>query len=141
MEEADLAMRYTPGDADALIALVNELDKLGRKSEADTFYARHVQRLRALCDQWPRSGQMHNQYAWVAAKCKRELDESLKHARRAVEIEPTNTASLDTLAEAHFQRGEVQQAIEVMNKCVELEPKEKHHAEQLERFNKALTGK
>jgi len=141
MEEADLAMRYTPGDADALIALVNELDKLGRKSEADAFYAKHAQRLLALCEEWPKSGQMHNQYAWVAAKCKRDLDRALGHARRAVEIEPTNTASLDTLAEAHFQRGEVQQAIEVMNKCVELEPKEKHHAEQLARFNKALTGK
>jgi hypothetical protein len=35
----------------------------------------------------------------------------------------------------------VQQAIEVMNKCVELEPKEKRHAEQLERFSKAMTGK
>jgi len=86
-------------------------------------------------------GQAHNQLAWAAAKCRRELDEALKHARRAVELEPDNTASLDTLAETHYQRGEYEKAIETINKCMELEPKDPHHAAQLERFAKALAGK
>jgi tetratricopeptide (TPR) repeat protein len=139
--EADLAMLYTPGDADALIAFVNELDRLGKKAEADDTYRRHVAPYQALCAAHPASGQAHNQLAWAAAKCRRDLDDALKHARRAVELEPDNTASLDTLAETHYQRGEYQKAIETINRCVELEPKEKRHAEQLERFGKALAGK
>ena len=138
--EADLAMRYSPSDADALIAFVNELDQLGKKPEADGLFRRHAAPYRALCEAHPDSAQAHNQLAWAAAKCKRELDDALAHARRAVELDPDSTACLDTLAETHFQRGEVQKAIEVMNRCVEMEPKDKRHQEQLARFNKALTG-
>ena len=140
VKEADLAMLYTPGDADALIAFVGELDKQGRKAEADDTYRRHTAPYRALCAAHPNSGQAHNQLAWAAAKSRRELDAALKHALRAVELDPEDAASLDTLAETHFQRGEYQKAIEAINRCIELEPKEKHHAEQLERFRKALAG-
>jgi tetratricopeptide (TPR) repeat protein len=138
--EAELSMLYSPSDADAVIAFVNELDRLGKKAEADELYRRHSAPYRALCEAHPNSGQAHNQLAWAQAKCRRDLDDALAHARRAVELEPTSTACLDTLAETHFQRGEVHKAIEVMNRCVELEPKEKRHQEQLERFNKALKG-
>ena len=138
--EADLAMRYSPSDADALIAFVNELDRLGKRAEADELYRRHAAPYRALCEAHPDSAQAHNQLAWAAAKCRRELDDALAHALRAVELDPASTACLDTLAETHFQRGEVQNAIEIMNRCVEMEPKEKRHQEQLARFNKALTG-
>ena len=113
----------------------------GRKPDADDLYRRHAASYREMCAAYPDSGQCHNQLAWAEAKCGRELDDALKHAQRAVDLEPDNTASLDTLAETHYQRGEYQKAIEAMNKCVELEPKEKHHAEQLERFSKALTGR
>jgi tetratricopeptide (TPR) repeat protein len=136
--EAELSMHYSPSDADAVIAFVNELDRLGKKAEADELYRRHTAPYRALCEGHPNSGQAHNQLAWAQAKCRRDLDDALAHARRAVELEPTSTACLDTLAETHFQRGEVQEAVEVMNRCVELEPKDKRHQEQLERFNAAL---
>ena len=139
--EADLAMLYVPSGTDALIAFVTELDKAGKKAEADALYRKHSAPYRALCEAHPGSGQAHNQLAWAAAKCRRDLDDALKHALRAVELEPKNTASLDTLAESYFQRGQVQLAIETMNKCVELEPNEKRHHEQLERFNKALTDR
>lgn len=138
--EADLAMRYAPGDADSVIAFVNELDKLGRKDDADELYRRYTAPYRAMCSAYPDSGQCHNQFAWAAAKSRRDLDDALAHARRAVELEPDNTASLDTLAEAHYQRGEYQLAIETINRCIEMEPKENRHAEQLERFAKSLRG-
>jgi Flp pilus assembly protein TadD len=136
--ETDLAMSYSPSDADSVIAFVNELDRLGKKPEADDVYRRHSAPYRALCESHPNSAQLHNQLAWAEAKCRRDLDDALAHARRAVELDPKSTACLDTLAETHFQRGEVQNAIEIMNRCIEMEPKDKHHQEQLERFNKAL---
>jgi len=138
--EADLAMNYSPSDADSLIAFVNELDRLGKKPEADALYHKHSAPYRALCQAHPDSAQSHNQLAWAQAKCRRELDDALVHANRAVELDPKSTACIDTLAETHFQRGEVQKAIELMNRCIEMEPKDKHHQEQLERFTKALRG-
>ena len=100
-------------------------------------YARVSERYAKLCETYPQSGPLHNLYAWAAAKCRRQLDAALAHARRAVELQPTNTASIDTLAEAHFQRGEFAEAIVAMARCAELEPNERRHKEQLERFRKA----
>jgi tetratricopeptide (TPR) repeat protein len=134
--EADLCLLYSPGETDALIDFVTELDRLGHKPEADALYARATAPYRQLCKEFPNSAQLHNQFAWAACKCRRDLDEALAHARRAAELEPTSTAILDTLAETHYQRGEVPSAIEAMNKCVELEPKVQRHREQLERFKK-----
>lgn len=133
--EADLAMLYSPSDTDSLIAIVEQLDGAGKKGEADALYRKHTAPYRAFCESHPNSAQAHNQFAWAAAKCRRELDDALKHAARAVELDPKSTACLDTLAETYFQRGEVQKAIETMNRCVELEPNVKRHHEQLERFN------
>lgn len=133
--EADLAMLYSPSDTDSVITIVEQLDGAGQKAEADALYRRHTAPFRAFCAAHPNSAQAHNQFAWAAAKCRRELDDALKHAARAVELDPKSTACLDTLAETYFQRGDVQKAIETMNRCVELEPNEKRHQEQLERFS------
>jgi hypothetical protein len=138
LREGEVAMRYSPSDSDSVIAVVGELDKLGKKAEADGFYQKHSAPYRALCAAHPNSAQAHNQLAWTQAKCRRELDDALAHARRAVELDGKNTACIDTLAETYFQRGEVHAAIEQMNKCVELEPNEKRHQQQLERFNRGL---
>ncbi len=137
IKQADACLGLSPGDADSLIEIVTALDSTGHKPEADALYGRAARRYAKLCESHPASGPLHNLYAWAAAKCRRELDAALTHARRAVELQPTNTASLDTLAEAHFQRGEFEQATNTMKKCAELEPDEPRHKEQLERFAKA----
>jgi tetratricopeptide (TPR) repeat protein len=138
LREGEVAMRYSPSDSDSIIAVVNELDRAGKKAEADGFYRKYAAPYRALCEAHPNSAQAHNQLAWTQAKSRRELDDALAHAKRAVELDPKNTACIDTLAETYFQRGEVQNAIEQMNRCAELEPNEKRHQQQLERFNRAL---
>jgi tetratricopeptide (TPR) repeat protein len=140
VREAEASLAMSPGDADCLIDVVSALDAAGHKDDADALYESGVARYRQLCEAYPKSGPLHNLYAWAAAKCRRELDAALAHAKRAVELQPTNTASLDTLAEAHFQRAEVADAISVMRRCVELEPDDARHKEQLQRFRSALAG-
>ena len=46
-----------------------------------------------------------NDLAWLCARCRRKPDEAVKHAERAVALDPERVSYLDTLAEAHFQNG------------------------------------
>jgi uncharacterized Ntn-hydrolase superfamily protein len=62
------------------------------------------------------------------------LDESLAAATLAVEIEPQNPEILDTLAEVHFRRGEVDQAIAAGERALARDPESTYLQEQLERF-------
>ena len=139
-EEAAACLAISPGDVDSLIEIVAALDAAGHAAEGDALYRRAAARYEELSRRYPQSGPLHNLCAWAAAKCKRDLDAALAHAKRAVELRPANTDWLDTLAETHFQRGEVQLAIVAMQRCAELEPDEPRHKEQLDRFQKAAAG-
>jgi Flp pilus assembly protein TadD len=138
--EAQSAMKDTPGDADTLIDLVLALEHAGHRQEADALYEPHVAGYEHLCEEFPRSGLAQNQVAWTQVRCHRDLDRAIVHARRAVELEPSNTASIDTLAEVCFARGEIQQAIDQMQKCAELEPNVTRHRDQIARFRATLAA-
>jgi tetratricopeptide (TPR) repeat protein len=138
MSEARTTMHQVPADADALIELVNALDKSGHRTEADKLYQDQTAIYRRLTSDYPKSGPAHNQLAWAQGMCHRELDDALKNAKRAVELEPTSTASLDTLAEVFFARGDAQDAAAQMQRCIELEPHVPRHRQQLARFSKGL---
>ena len=130
---ATKCVEQTPGDADAVIELANAFRDKGHQHEADAFFARATALYSQLCTDHPDSGPVHNLYAW-ALRTHREPKEAIAHARRAVELEPSNTASLDTLAEALFVDGQVKEAIATIQKCIDLEPDEPHHRAQMRRF-------
>src|SRR5262249_12874903 len=92
-----------------------------------------------LCGKYPGSAALHNSAAWMETRCGRRLDEALAHAKRGVDLEPTNCAIIDTLAETYFRRGDRAKAVEVMSKCIELEPKVQRHRIQIKRFMEAPT--
>jgi Tfp pilus assembly protein PilF len=139
LDEARLALRETPADADALIDLVKALDASGHRAEADALYASQTARYRKLIEAYPNSGPLHNQLAWAQGMCHRELEDALKNGQRAVELEPFSTASRDTLAEVLFARGDAKAASEQMQKCIDLEPNVPRHRQQLARFRAATT--
>lgn len=140
LKEAEACLAMSPADADSLIEIVAALDAAGHKEPADAIFRRTMSRYEALARRYPRSGTMHNLCAWTAAKCKRDLDAALANAKRAVEIQPANTDWLDTLAEAHFARGELAAAISVMQRCAELEPDDPDHKERIEQFRQAAAA-
>ncbi|HRX79309.1 MAG TPA: tetratricopeptide repeat protein, partial [Pirellulaceae bacterium] len=76
----------------------------------------------------------HNNAAWLAAKCKRRLDEALVHVNRAIELVPNEAQYIDTLGEVYFQQGKTDLAIDCAKQCVELEPNTSFYQEQLKRF-------
>jgi uncharacterized Ntn-hydrolase superfamily protein len=78
-----------------------------------------------------------NALAWYAATNDLHLDEALVAAQRAVAHEPKDSNILDTLAEVLFRRGEVDKAIEVMTRALELSPDDAYLQGQLARFRAA----
>jgi tetratricopeptide (TPR) repeat protein len=140
LKEADVSLAMSPGDADTLIDVVAALEAANHKAEADALYARVAGRYARLSSDHPQSGPLHNLCAWAAARCGRDLDAALAHAKAAVQIQPRNTAAIDTLAETHFRRHEYPQAIAAVEKCVELEGDDPSHKQKLERFRKSASS-
>jgi tetratricopeptide (TPR) repeat protein len=123
-----------PGHIDLCIDLVSELTKRGRKQEADELFARVYPVQDAVCKEFPQSAWAHNNVAWLAVRCKREFDLALEHARKGVELDPDNAGHIDTLAEVYFQRGDKDKAVELMKKCLEIQPKYEYFRKQLKRM-------
>ena len=89
-----------------MIQLVNDFQQHGRQKEADDLFNTTMAAYAKLAKVYPESGPLENLQAWLAGKCRRNLDDALKQALHATSLEPTNTASLDTLAEVYFQRAD-----------------------------------
>src|SRR5512138_3284457 len=75
-----------------------------------------------------------NGLAWTCATNDVYLDEALRAAERAVDLEPKNTGILDTLAEVHFRMGHADKAVEVESRALAMEPGNNYLTDQLRRF-------
>jgi hypothetical protein len=133
-KQIELALLVSPVNADLAIALVPELERRGRKKEADALFERCFGVLEKLCQDYPRCGWAHNSAAWLSACCRRNLDAALRHAQRAVELAPNNAGYLDTLAEVQFQRGDKEQAVALQKRVIELNPNRPYFRKQLRRL-------
>ena len=107
-------------------------------TEADALFETTYKISKSTVDRFPGRGQHHNNHAWLLSRCAKKLDEALVHAEKAVEMEPGNGAFLDTLAEAHFQRGDRELAVAASEEAVALLGGDTQVQRQLERFK---TGK
>ena len=134
IKEANPTLDTAPGNLELAISLVPDLQKIGKKNEADAIYQRVCRVQQKFCKDYPNSGYAHNIVASFMAICRRDLDLALKHAKRATELEPANTDYLDTLAEVHFRKGDRDAAIGSMKKCVELQPQRAYFRKQVDRF-------
>jgi predicted Zn-dependent protease len=136
-EAVALAQRYRellPNGLDAAIVLVPELDKQGRKKEADALFDATLQAQVKLVREQPRWAQGYNSVAWLSVCCRRDLDRALEHARKAIELAPDNAGYHDTLAEVHFQRGERDLALAEARRALKLAPQRSYLRKQLQRI-------
>ncbi|MEM7782407.1 MAG: hypothetical protein AAF623_03570, partial [Planctomycetota bacterium] len=68
--------------------------------------------------------------------CANRRTQSMKrHAEKAVRARPNNSSYLDTLAEINFLLGDRDQAIELIQKCIRIDPSKIHYRNQLKRFS------
>ena len=134
LKEAEICLAAMPGNSDLQTLLVPELEKRGRRSEADQLFNRCFEPHASLCKEYPNSAWAHNSLAWLCASTGRELDVALASAKQAVILEPGNAGYHDTLAEAYFQRGEKDQAVAAIRKAIALDGKRTYFANQLKRI-------
>lgn len=95
--EIELARSTLPGRIELAMELVPMLEAAGRRAEADELFARVYDVNDKVCTQFASAAGFHHDLAVLGAQCGRRLDESLKHAERAVALFPDNRAYLDTL--------------------------------------------
>lgn len=131
--EIQLCLKLSPGNVNLPIQLVADLERAGRKPEADELFGQVFAIHEKICQEYPRSASSRNTLAWLAACCRRQLEKAQEAGERAVQLAPDNAGFLDTLAEVHFQRGHKDKAVELMKRCLELEPKNDYFRNQLKR--------
>lgn len=136
MKEIETCLTTLPGDVEIPIQLTAALTKHGRKPDAEKIFDRVYDVYQQLCKDYPNSAWGHNSAAWMAACCRRNLDDALAHAEKATSLSPESAGYFDTLAEVQFQRGQTAKSIELMKKCLTMEPNNTYFQKQLARFQK-----
>jgi len=137
LAELHLCEEYLPGDINLPIDMAPELRAAGRENDLIDLVNRALQRQETILAAFPNSALIHNSAAWLLARCRLKLDIALPHAQKAVELDPTSPALLDTLAETWFQLGQKDKAISIMRTCIDLEPSSERHKAQLKRFQQS----
>jgi len=137
-EEADreirLALAASPGNSRVAIDLVPFFEQAGREEQAADLFGKLHQAYSEWTEEYPACALLHNDLAWLCARCGRRLDEALEHAKQAVELDPNNASHLDTLAECHFRLGDRNTAIGYSQRAVQLRPRSTSLKQQLDRF-------
>jgi hypothetical protein len=134
LAEAERARLSQPANVELATRLVPELDRLGRKKDADALYRAVRDRYAEVASAYPNCAWARNQMAWLSACCRRDLDDGLAQARRAVELTPASAAFHDTLAEVLFQLGKKGEAAAAMKKAVTLAPGRDEYKKRLKRI-------
>jgi tetratricopeptide (TPR) repeat protein len=134
LKEAEICLAAMPGNSGLQTLLVPELERQGRKADADALFARCHDLHARLCQDYPKSAWAHNSLAWLCASTRRNLDLAFQHAGKAVSLEPENPGYHDTMAEVFFQRGDAAKAIDEIRKSIGLDGKRAYFRKQLKRF-------
>lgn len=131
--EVKVAQRIQPHDIETVVQCYSLLYK-GNPESAEELFAGFNATLLNHLQRWPEDATALNNLAWMYAKTGRRLDDALELSKRAVALSPKSDIFIDTLAEVHYQLGDTETAIELMQQCVKLNSAELHYRENLARF-------
>jgi len=92
----------------------------------------------AALEKLPQSADLMNGYAWYIFenKVSEKYARGIQAVRRAVEMEPEADHIWDTLGQLLYADGQVEEAIQVMLKAAEIDPKEESYRENIKKYQK-----
>ncbi len=131
-------LQLNPMDIDTAETVFPKMSKAAMQERVDTAMATILERGTAYLEQFSLDATTLNNLAWITAINDTELDKAVQWSTQAVYLEPDSAIYRDTLAEALFRFGEVDQAIQIERACLIDEPAQWHLHEQIDRFEKAL---
>jgi tetratricopeptide (TPR) repeat protein len=137
----DQVNQFSPGSPSLVENIVPRLDELGQTELADYITQQTSLFFEDILVRYPNSPVNRNNYAWLLACAQRRLDTVLRHAELAVQLQPQEHTYIDTLAEAHFVRGEFDKAIEAIERSIALDPPRRYYRNQLKKYQTAKAGK
>ena len=133
LQSLRLCQEFLPRDVNVLADAIPMLDRQGRK-EADQLFNDAWDRIDKICGARPKCAAGRHDLAWLAARCRRKFDVALTHAHAAVALAPDNLLYRDTLAELLFQKGDTEEALEVIKHCLGVPSHKLYFQRQLARI-------
>jgi tetratricopeptide (TPR) repeat protein len=118
----------------AHVRYAEEFEQAGDLDAAAAEHARMGSALEYTLSQKDAPASTLNALAWYCGTGGVFLEQALTAAQRAASLEPENTGVLDTLAEVLFRLGQREQAIETIQRALQLSPGDEYLNGQLERF-------
>ena len=127
----ETARRADPGSSELAFRLAAAYERGGRRDEA-------IAAFRLLIEHQPDFAPALNYLGYMYAERGESLDEALRLARRAVDLDPGNGAYVDSLGWAHFQRREYDAARDQLERAAGLLPTDATILEHLGDVYRAL---
>lgn len=110
LQTARMAEAACPIHLKLTVELVPLFEKASAPEAAGKLFEQLWRRRQSVLADFPNAAEFHDQLASLGATCRRELDASLTHARRAIELRPKHAPFLITLTRVHLARRELDQA-------------------------------
>ncbi|HUR54742.1 MAG TPA: hypothetical protein VMZ71_11465, partial [Gemmataceae bacterium] len=137
MTQARAVLKVTPGHIEMVNGMVTELEKIGRKKEADELFGAAWSAYQKMLADYPDSPAARGALASLAAHCGRELDKGLTYAKEASAADPLSAAYREMVAELHFRHKDRAAALAVMTKLADETPRSRLYRRQLARYKSA----
>jgi tetratricopeptide (TPR) repeat protein len=117
------------------------LREAGLLKQHDSWFRESWKQFEVVIRRFPDADNVRNTAAWFASRAMRELDAAERHVRKALELNPRQSAYLDTMAEIQFAKGQRAKALEWSNLAINYTPEDVMLRRQHERFRSASLPK
>lgn len=105
------AHRILPRDGYLANELFPVLREVGLIELHDQLFAQSAEYAREVIRRFPKDDNAYNNFAWLASRANRCLEEAEAYLIKALEMKPQSAAYLDTMGEIHFARKDREKAL------------------------------
>lgn len=113
------AHRILPHDGYLANELFPVMREVGLGEYHDQLFAESARFAREMVRLYPEDDNIYNNFAWMASRANRCLDEAERYLNIALEMNPQSAAYLDTMGEIHFARRNRAEAVKWSNLSLE----------------------